>query len=177
LRQRYRFCRVCGPRWRWQTYAIAARASLVPVSPLYSPSAEKLSPGSSVPSGDKAPYSGEKMRTIIAVPLVSAVCLWAGITQAPAQSQGNPLHAAGAGLSLTENSQTHTTESGNEHSGEPRAQSGSSLSRELNQSGGVIHPPPSADRNVVTPPNRATSSTPVIPPPGTPGGNPLVQPK
>ena len=127
--------------------------------------AEKLLPGSSVPSGDKALYCGEKMRTIIAAPLVSAVCFWAGITQAPAQSQSNPLHAAGASLSITENSQTHTTdtESGNEHPGEPRAQSGSSLSRELNQSGGVIHPPPSADRNIVTPPNRVTHERSVRP--------------
>jgi hypothetical protein len=119
------------------------------------------------------------MRMIITAPLVSAVFLCAGIIQAPAQSQSNPLHAAGASISITENSQAHTTDtgSGNEHPGEPRAQSGSSLSRELNQSGGVIHPPPSADRNIVTPPNRGTSSTPVIPPPDTPGGNPFVQPK
>jgi hypothetical protein len=117
------------------------------------------------------------MRIIMVIPLISALYLCAGVTPALAQSQGNPLHAAGAGFSLTENSQTHRTESGSEHPGEPRAQSGSSLNRELNQSDGVIHPPPSADRNIVTPPNRATSSTPVIPPPGTPGGNPLVQPK
>jgi hypothetical protein len=52
-----------------------------------------------------------------------------------------------------------------------------SLSQELNRSGGVIQPPPSADRNVMTPPNQGTSRMPVIPPPGTPGGNPRVQPK
>lgn len=43
---------------------------------------------------------------------------------------------------------------------------GRSLSRQLNRSGGVLHPPPLAG-----------SSMPVIPPPGTPGGNPKVQPK
>jgi hypothetical protein len=63
-----------------------------------------------------------------------------------------------------------------------RAQSGESnpsgsLSHVLSQSGGVIHPPPSADRNVVPPPNQDSSRTPVIRPPGTPGGNPAVQPK
>ena len=55
---------------------------------------------------------------------------------------------------------------------------GGSLSRELSQSGGVIHPPASGDRGMVTsPPNRGAGRTPVIPPPGTPGGNPMVQPK
>jgi hypothetical protein len=52
-----------------------------------------------------------------------------------------------------------------------------SLSRELSQSGGIIHPPPSGDRNVVPPPNQASSRTPVIHPPGTPGGNPRIEPK
>jgi hypothetical protein len=51
------------------------------------------------------------------------------------------------------------------------------LSHQLSRSGGVIHPPPTADRGVIAPPNQGTSRTPVIPPPGTPGGNPLVQPK
>lgn len=43
---------------------------------------------------------------------------------------------------------------------------GRSLSRELSRTGGVIHPPPIG-----------RASTPVIPPPGTPGGNPDVKPK
>ena len=43
---------------------------------------------------------------------------------------------------------------------------GGSLSRRLSRSGGVIHPPPLAG-----------SSMPVIPPPGTPGGNPKIEPK
>jgi hypothetical protein len=43
---------------------------------------------------------------------------------------------------------------------------GGSLSHRLSRSGGVLHPPPFSG-----------SSTPVIPPPGTPGGNPHLQPK
>lgn len=71
---------------------------------------------------------------------------------------------------------------GNGGSAHQLPQSGSStapgsLSRELSQTGGVIHPPPSGDRGVVTPPNQAASRTPVIHPPGTPGGNPQIQPK
>jgi len=52
-----------------------------------------------------------------------------------------------------------------------------SLSRELDRSGGVLQPPPTGDQSVVPPPNQGTSRTPVIPPPGTPGGNPQVEPK
>ena len=52
-----------------------------------------------------------------------------------------------------------------------------SLSRELSRSGGVIRPPPTHDRGVVSPPHQGVGRTPVIPPPGTPGGNPNVQPK
>ena len=48
---------------------------------------------------------------------------------------------------------------------------------DLSHSGGVLVPPPSADRGVVKPPREGTGSMPVIPPPGTPGGNPNVQPK
>ena len=48
---------------------------------------------------------------------------------------------------------------------------------DLSHSGGVLTPPPSADRGVVKPPSEGTGSMPVIPPPGTPGGNPSVKPK
>jgi hypothetical protein len=52
-----------------------------------------------------------------------------------------------------------------------------SLSDELHRSGGVLQPPPTGDAGVVSPPNQDTARTPVIPPPGSPGGNPQVQPK
>jgi hypothetical protein len=43
---------------------------------------------------------------------------------------------------------------------------------------GVIHPPATGDKGVVAPPDTSQSMPmPVIPPPGTPGGNPSVQPK
>jgi hypothetical protein len=53
----------------------------------------------------------------------------------------------------------------------------SALSHDLNRSGGVIHPPPTGDGGIVAPPNQGTSNMPVIHPPGSPGGNPRVQPK
>ena len=52
-----------------------------------------------------------------------------------------------------------------------------SPSDELNHSGGVLQPPPTPDAGVVSPPSEGSSDMPVIPPPGTPGGNPKMQPK
>jgi hypothetical protein len=54
---------------------------------------------------------------------------------------------------------------------------GNSLGHELSRSRGVIKPPPTPDENVITPPNENSVKTPVIAPPGTPGGNPMVIPK
>ena len=56
--------------------------------------------------------------------------------------------------------------------------SGGSLSHELSRSGGVIHPPANPDPGLTKPaPDLGPHSMPVIPPPGTPGGNPDVKPK
>jgi hypothetical protein len=44
------------------------------------------------------------------------------------------------------------------------------------QAPAVITPPATGDRNVITPPAAGVSKTPVIPPPGTPGGNKDVEP-
>lgn len=52
-----------------------------------------------------------------------------------------------------------------------------SLSNELSRSQGVVRPPATGDQGVVSPPSAGSQSTPVIPPPGTPGGNQGVQPK
>ena len=57
-----------------------------------------------------------------------------------------------------------------------------SLSDQLNRSKGVITPPAAvsnADPGIVKPPpdTGTTTTMPMIPPPGTPGGDPNVQPK
>ena len=54
----------------------------------------------------------------------------------------------------------------------PRPPEGSGL-----PSGGVIHPPETGDRGVITPPNQDRAPTPELRPPGSPGGNPNVQPR
>jgi hypothetical protein len=52
------------------------------------------------------------------------------------------------------------------------------LSEKLNRTDGVIRPPASATPDMRVPaPVPEPNTTPVIPAPGSPGGNPLVQPK
>ncbi|PNE11619.1 MAG: hypothetical protein CR217_08035 [Beijerinckiaceae bacterium] len=71
---------------------------------------------------------------------------------------------------------------GSRHSG---AQGGSivddhkkNLSHKLDASGGIIKPPPGVDPQIVKPaPVPEPNSTPVIPPPGMPGGPPGPEPK
>ena len=52
-----------------------------------------------------------------------------------------------------------------------------SLSSDLNRSGGVIAPPSGVDPEIKRTPPPTGAKMPVIPPPGTPGGNPAVKPK
>lgn len=55
---------------------------------------------------------------------------------------------------------------------------GENLSERLDRSGGVIRPPAGVDPEIRVPPKEPNAGTmPVIPPPGSPGGNPSVQPK
>jgi len=56
---------------------------------------------------------------------------------------------------------------------------GENLSETLGRSGGVIRPPGNIDPEISVPPKDpgAGSSMPVIPPPGSPGGDQSVKPK
>jgi hypothetical protein len=57
-------------------------------------------------------------------------------------------------------------------------QPGGNLSGQLNRTNGVIHPPAGADSSAVKPtPPVGQQSTPVIPPPGTPGNRQDIEPK
>jgi hypothetical protein len=56
--------------------------------------------------------------------------------------------------------------------------SGSNLSDKLEKSDGIIKPPTNTDGGMVKPaPDSGTATTPVIPPPGSPGGRRDVTPK
>jgi hypothetical protein len=57
----------------------------------------------------------------------------------------------------------------------PQEQSNQTLSQKLDQTKGVICPP-DIDPGMKAPTPK-TGNTPVIPPPGSPGGDPSVQPK
>jgi hypothetical protein len=50
-------------------------------------------------------------------------------------------------------------------------------SSDLSRSGGVIRPPADVDPQMKQMPPSSGGRMPVIPPPGTPGGNPSVKPK
>jgi hypothetical protein len=50
-------------------------------------------------------------------------------------------------------------------------------SSDLNRSGGVIAPPAGIDPEIKQTPPATGATMPIIPPPGTPGGNPAVKPK
>jgi hypothetical protein len=58
----------------------------------------------------------------------------------------------------------------------PNAKKDQTLSDHLAESGGVICPPPAVDPAIKAP-TPDTGKMPVIPPPGTPGGDQSVQPK
>jgi hypothetical protein len=57
------------------------------------------------------------------------------------------------------------------------AQGNGTLSDKLSTTGGVIHPSENVDPAIATAPPASGAKTPVIPPPGSPGGNQSVQPK
>jgi hypothetical protein len=58
----------------------------------------------------------------------------------------------------------------------PEGKAGEPLSDKLARSGGVICPP-NVDPEIKAPTPQSGNKMPVIPPPGSPGGDPSVQPK
>jgi hypothetical protein len=52
------------------------------------------------------------------------------------------------------------------------------LGKKLDRTDGVIHPPQGVDPGLtISPPANAQGTMPIIPPPGTPGGEPGLKPK
>jgi hypothetical protein len=69
-------------------------------------------------------------------------------------------------------------ESGQPSEPVPGIDKNESLSEQLAEDKGVIKPPPTGDSEIhTTAPNPNPGTMPVIPPPGTPGGDQSVQPK
>lgn len=101
-----------------------------------------------------------------AIPVIAALLALACANAALAQSRVNPPPENGAACPPDIKGEPPTVGGG---SSEP-------LSDKLAQSKGVICPPAGVDREMqVTPPSGGHLK--VIPPPGSPGGDPNVQPK
>jgi hypothetical protein len=103
--------------------------------------------------------------------LLCALALLAGVSAAAAQMpRPDPKDAERAvpGAAVPETTPPET-------SGQAPAES---LSDRLERSKGVIHPPGDVDPEIhVSPPEATHDPMPVIPPPGSPGGDQRVQPK
>lgn len=111
----------------------------------------------------------------IAFLLASAFILWIAasslVRAQPAAPNGSGGPAAGA----------PTLQTPSPNAGQPSPAlppSGETLSERLDRSGGVIKPPPTLDPEIRVPAKEPNAGTmPVIPPPGSPGGNQAIQPK
>jgi hypothetical protein len=111
--------------------------------------------------------------------LISAAFVFAGLmsTGALAQSPDEPLKKRGADPNMPAPSDTIPEKAG------PGAstvtdEKGRSLSEKLNTSDGVLRPKGDPDPGITAkPPEPNPNSTPVIKPPGSPGGDPSIKPK
>lgn len=80
-----------------------------------------------------------------------------------------PIHAAESPIVIAQDKSPSTNSGSSDKSDD--------LSERLNQSGGVIKPPQNVDPGLQKPPPDTAGKMPVIPPPGSPGGDPNVKPK
>ena len=116
-----------------------------------------------------------KFRPIALLMLLAAVS--PALAQAPAKPPpSNTEKSAGVGRSDPCAQGTATVGAGNQIIAPNARKEDQTLSDHLAKSGGVICPPPGVDPEIKAPTPEG-GVTPVIPPPGTPGGNPSVQPK
>jgi len=108
--------------------------------------------------------------------MMAAVALGAALTVGPARSQTPRSETPPSVPEGRQSQPTRPDDATGPQQGTSTAPSGS-LSDELSRSGGVVQPPATGDQGVVPPPKAGPQSMPVIPPPGTPGGNQEIQPK
>jgi hypothetical protein len=111
----------------------------------------------------------------LAIAVTMAALVSAGLVtfSAGAQNPSTPPPPPQLGRPMSPNGGSFATG----HEGTNQTPNQNSLGNELSHSNGVITPPSTRDQGVLRPPANGTQSTPVIPPPGTPGGNQNVQPK
>lgn len=127
-----------------------------------------------------------KIRTALAVATVALSCLPTfAIAQAP-PTPVTPLAATAPGgsapvppneaLSTANCPPGNTPQKGTGEPGSTTGQAGQPLGDQLAKSDGVLCPPGNVDPEIRAP-TPGGGNTPVIPPPGSPGGDPTLRPK
>lgn len=111
--------------------------------------------------------------TLIVCGLVLGLCAPAA---AQVQQPGPAVEAAPPTLDPKACADRDRLTLGDTHELQSKGTTGESTSDKLARTDGVICPPPDLDP-AIRAPAPETGRTPVIPPPGSPGGDPLVQPK
>lgn len=109
----------------------------------------------------------------------SAMCIAFALSSAavPASAQSPPAPAQPPGVPNNANPPSESTTPPALPGGDT-AKPDKPLSNELKQNEGVLEPPKSLDNEIVREaPVPEPNTTPVIPPPGAPGGDPNVKPK
>jgi hypothetical protein len=106
---------------------------------------------------------------------LSAVLMTASSAQAPPAPTTPPAQTAPP-AAANDCAPAKSTLRGNIEPGVTTGQSGEPLSDRLARSGGVLCPPAGVDPEIRAP-TPDTGNMPVIPPPGSPGGDPNVRPK
>jgi hypothetical protein len=109
--------------------------------------------------------------------LVLSVVLAGSVTAAMAQNP-NVLNQQAPNMPLPQQVPAEKVEPPGSMATQDPSTTGSTLSDKLEQSNGVIRPPANGTPDMTVPaPVPNPNSTPVIPPPGSPGGNQQIVPK
>ena len=111
------------------------------------------------------------MKASIIIPVASAALLFCAVTAAAAQDR--PSAADPKGCAPSERLQTDGKATDPKV---PDAKAGEPLSDKLARTDGVLCPP-NVDPQIKAPTPQSGNKMPVIPPPGSPGGDPSIQPK
>ena len=106
------------------------------------------------------------MKASTIIPVASAALLICAVTAASAQDRPSTIDRSGC--APHERLQTDGKA--------PDSKAGDTLSDKLARTGGVICPP-NVDPEMKAPTPESGNKMPVIPPPGSPGGDPNIQPK
>ena len=118
-----------------------------------------------------------RLLTIVAVAVALAFAVGATASTAQDKTPDVPVEASPPKLDPKACADRDRLTQGDTHESQGRAPSSELASDKLARTDGVICPPPGLDPDIRVPAPDTGSKTPVIPPPGSPGGDPNVRPK